>query len=91
MAPTHPAHEGGRPVFVVGSARSGNTLLYHTLLSAGGFAIYRGEPAVFDLLAPDWRSQLCDRPASIARNMAAIASRADTRAESRGDSSSSAH
>ena len=37
---------------MVGSARSGNTLLYHTLLSAGGFAIYRGEPAVFDLLAP---------------------------------------
>jgi hypothetical protein len=37
---------------VVGSARSGNTLLYHTLLSAGGLAIYRAEPAVFDLLAP---------------------------------------
>ncbi len=36
---------------MVGSARSGNTLLYHTLLSAGGFAIYRAEPAVFDLLA----------------------------------------
>jgi hypothetical protein len=40
------------PVFVVGSARSGNTLLYHTLLSSGGFANYRGEPAVFDLFAP---------------------------------------
>jgi hypothetical protein len=40
------------PVFVVGSARSGNTLLYHTLLSSGVFANYRGEPAVFDLIAP---------------------------------------
>ena len=43
---------GKSPIFVVGSGRSGNTLLYHTLLSAGGFAIYRAEPAVFDLLAP---------------------------------------
>jgi hypothetical protein len=42
---------GKPPIFVVGSARSGNTLLYHTLLSAGGFAVYRAEPAVFDLLA----------------------------------------
>src|ERR1700675_905063 len=37
------------PVFVVGSARSGTTLLYHSLLSSGGFADYRTEPAVFDL------------------------------------------
>ncbi|MGA8271043.1 MAG: sulfotransferase [Candidatus Sulfotelmatobacter sp.] len=37
---------------MVGSARSGNTLLYHTLLSSGSFADYRGEPAVFDLLSP---------------------------------------
>ncbi len=40
------------PVFVVGSARSGTTLLYHSLLSSGGFADYRTEPAVFDLLIP---------------------------------------
>ena len=40
------------PVFVVGSARSGTTLLYDTLLSAGGFAIYLGESNVFNLLAP---------------------------------------
>jgi Sulfotransferase family len=40
------------PVFVVGSARSGTTLLYHSLLSSGDFAVYRTEPAVFDLLAP---------------------------------------
>lgn len=44
------------PVFVVGSARSGNTLLYHTLLSSGGFANYRGEPAVFDLIGPKFGS-----------------------------------
>jgi Sulfotransferase family len=44
------------PVFIVGSARSGNTLLYHTLLSSGGFAEYRGEPAVFDLFAPKFGS-----------------------------------
>lgn len=40
------------PVFVVGSARSGNTLLYHFLLSSGHFPQYQTEPLVFDLLAP---------------------------------------
>jgi len=40
------------PVFVVGSPRSGTTLLYDTLLSAGGFAIYLGESNIFNLLAP---------------------------------------
>lgn len=40
------------PVFVVGCARSGTTLLYDTLLSAGGFAIYLGESNIFNLLAP---------------------------------------
>jgi hypothetical protein len=40
------------PVFVVGSPRSGTTLLYHMLLSAGGFAVYRSESKVFDLIAP---------------------------------------
>ena len=44
------------PVFVVGCARSGTTLLYHTLLSSGGFANYRAEPAVFDLLRPKFGS-----------------------------------
>jgi hypothetical protein len=43
---------GRAPVFVVGSARSGTTLLYDTLLSAGGFAIYLGESNIFNLLAP---------------------------------------
>lgn len=40
------------PVFVVGSPRSGTTLLYHMLLSAGRFAIYRAETHVFNTLAP---------------------------------------
>lgn len=40
------------PVFVVGCARSGTTLLYDTLLSAGGFALYLGESNIFNLLAP---------------------------------------
>jgi hypothetical protein len=40
------------PVFVVGCARSGTTLLYDTLMSAGGFAIYLGESNIFNLLAP---------------------------------------
>jgi hypothetical protein len=31
-----------RPVFVIGCHRSGTNLLYDTLLSAGGFAVYRG-------------------------------------------------
>lgn len=40
------------PVFVVGSARSGTTLLYDTLLSSGGFALYLGESNIFNFLAP---------------------------------------
>jgi hypothetical protein len=40
------------PVFIVGSPRSGTTLLYHMLLSSGGFAIYRGETHIFSLLPP---------------------------------------
>ena len=57
-SPAIPGPEGRThsPVFVVGAARSGNTLLYHTLLSSGGFANYRGEPAVFDLIAPRFGS-----------------------------------
>jgi sulfotransferase family protein len=48
--PRHP------PVFVVGCARSGTTLLYHTLLSSGGFAVYLAEPAVFDMLVPRFKN-----------------------------------
>src|SRR5207249_9869219 len=40
------------PVFVLGCPRSGTTVLYHMLLSAGGFAVYRAESNVFNLLVP---------------------------------------
>lgn len=40
------------PVFIVGSPRSGTTLLYHSLISAGGFAEYLIESQVFDLVFP---------------------------------------
>jgi Sulfotransferase family len=40
------------PVFVLGCVRSGTTLLYHMLLSAGNFAVYRIESSVFNLLEP---------------------------------------
>src|SRR5712692_5353449 len=40
------------PVFVLGCPRSGTTLLYHMLLSAGGFAVYRAESNVFNSLGP---------------------------------------
>src|SRR2546428_13161045 len=38
------------PVFVLGCGRSGTKLLYHTLLSAGGFAVYHAESNAFNLL-----------------------------------------
>jgi Sulfotransferase family len=40
------------PVFVLGCGRSGTTLLYHMLLSAGNFAVYRVESNVMNLLEP---------------------------------------
>src|SRR5437899_12065049 len=40
------------PVFVLGCVRSGTTLLYHMLLSAGGFAVYRTESNAVNLLEP---------------------------------------
>ena len=40
------------PVFVLGCPRSGTTMLYHMLLSAGNFAVYRTESNVFNLLVP---------------------------------------
>ena len=42
------------PVFVLGSPRSGTTLLYNMLLSAGGFAVYLAESNAFNLLAPQF-------------------------------------
>lgn len=41
-----------RPVFVMGCHRSGTNLLYDTLLSAGGFAMYRGYLPVYKILIP---------------------------------------
>src|SRR5438094_9988640 len=40
------------PVFVVGRPRSGTTLVYDMLMSAGGFAIYLGESSIFNVVAP---------------------------------------
>jgi hypothetical protein len=40
------------PVFVIGCPRSGTNLLYDTLLSSGGFAIYRGRVPVYQVLIP---------------------------------------
>ena len=57
MSPTEPATRGASqrsraPVFTVGSPRSGTTLLYHMLLSSGGFARYRTETHVFNAIGP---------------------------------------
>jgi Sulfotransferase family len=49
--PPH-AERNRSPVFVLGCPRSGTTLLYHMLLSAGGFAVYRTESSVFNVLKP---------------------------------------
>jgi hypothetical protein len=44
------------PVFVLGCPRSGTTLLYHMLLSAGNFVVYRAESQVFNMLEPRFGS-----------------------------------
>lgn len=51
-----------RPVFVVGCHRSGTNLLYDTLLSAGGFAIYRGYLPIYKMLVPKFGA--IDNPAN---------------------------
>ena len=43
---------GRRPVFVIGCPRSGTNFLYDTLLSSGGFAIYRGRMPIYQTLIP---------------------------------------
>jgi hypothetical protein len=48
----HNVDRSTAPVFVVGCHRSGTNLLYDTLLSAGGFAIYRGYLPVYEKLIP---------------------------------------
>lgn len=50
------------PVFVVGCHRSGTNFLYDTLLSAGGFAIYRGYLPIHKMLIPRFGG--LDRPRS---------------------------
>lgn len=40
------------PVFVIGCHRSGTNLLYDTLLSSGGFAIYRAHLLLYEALIP---------------------------------------
>ncbi len=40
------------PVFILGSPRSGTTLLSHLLLSAGGFAVVRSELHALNILGP---------------------------------------
>src|SRR6266478_9836667 len=45
-----------RPVFVMGCHRSGTNLLYDTLLSAGGFAVYRGHLDIYKLMIPKFGS-----------------------------------
>lgn len=41
-----------RPVFVMGCHRSGTNLLYDTLMSAGGFALYNGYLPIYKNLMP---------------------------------------
>jgi LPS sulfotransferase NodH len=45
-----------RPVFIMGCHRSGTNLLYDTLLSAGGFAVYRGYLPIYKILIPRFGS-----------------------------------
>jgi hypothetical protein len=45
------AQRNTAPVFVLGCPRSGTTLLYDMLLSAGDFAVYLAESNVFNVLA----------------------------------------
>jgi hypothetical protein len=45
-----PTRRNKAPVFVLGCGRSGTKLLYHMLLSSGGFAIYHSESNAFNLL-----------------------------------------
>ena len=45
-----------RPVFVMGCHRSGTNLLYDNLLSAGGFALYRGYLPIYKMLIPRFGS-----------------------------------
>src|SRR5690242_13030155 len=48
----HITERAKSPVFVMGCHRSGTNLLYDTLLSAGGFAVYTGYLPVHKILIP---------------------------------------
>lgn len=52
MVTAHATRREERPVFVVGCHRSGTNLLYDMLLSAGGFAVYRGYLPIYKMLIP---------------------------------------
>ena len=52
LGTVQPIPRGQRPVFVMGCHRSGTNLLYDTLLSAGGFAVYRGYTPIYKMLIP---------------------------------------
>src|SRR5579872_1636455 len=52
LATDRPMARSQCPVFVMGCHRSGTNFLYDTLLSAGGFAIYRGYLPVYKILTP---------------------------------------
>src|SRR3954468_72794 len=45
-----------QPVFVMGCHRSGTNMLYDMLLSAGGFAVYRGYLPIYKMLIPRFGS-----------------------------------
>lgn len=50
QAPSRVANKA--PVFIIGCGRSGTSLLYHTLVSSGGFAEFRTQLNAFDVLGP---------------------------------------
>jgi sulfotransferase family protein len=52
----NPSERRHWPVFVMGCHRSGTNLFYDTLLSAGGFAIYRGILPIYKILVPRYGS-----------------------------------
>src|SRR5437899_2747134 len=46
-----PRSAANRPIFVVGCPRSGTTLLYHSILSSGDFALFPREFGTFQVLS----------------------------------------
>ena len=56
MQSTQRTMRSEQPVFVIGCHRSGTNLLYDMLLSAGGFAVYRGYLPLYKMLIPRFGS-----------------------------------